>query len=142
MSGCCVISLAARSDSSDQAAATLHIQQLHGTIQLHPRTAACTVDVRIEAEAEARSSDSVQAAAGCIRRAASGAVVEEEFWRMDPAKLYAVFEHKLDIAQQVIDVQGAQLRKERHGGARKRTWAAIFAASAAGMDLSASSGDE
>ena len=110
MSGCCVISLAARSDSSDQAAATLHIQQLHGTIQLHPRTAACTVDVRIEAEAE--------------------------------AKLYAVFEHKLDIAQQVIDVQGAQLRKERHGGARKRTQAAIFAASAAGMDLSASSDDE
>ena len=69
MSRCCVISLAARSDSSDQAAATLHIQQLHGTIQLHPRTAACTVDVRIEAEAEARSSDSVQAAAGCIGRA-------------------------------------------------------------------------
>ena len=70
------------------------------------------------------------------------AVVEAEFWRMDPTKLYAVFEHKLDIAQQVIDVQGAQLRKERHGGAHKRTWAAIFAASAAGMDLSASSDDE
>ena len=42
---------------------------------------------------------------------------------------------ELDIAQQVIDMKGAQLRKERHRGACKRTQASIFAASAAGMDM-------
>ena len=48
----------------------------------------------------------------------------------DPAKLYCIAEHKKDIAEQVIKEKGMKLKKEPHGGARKRTAAAIEAARA------------
>ena len=58
------------------------------------------------------------------------------------AKLYTVRDLRAQARQQVIDEKGAQLPKERHGGARKRTNAAFFAALAAGMDINDSSIDD
>ena len=43
------------------------------------------------------------------------------------AKLYCIVEHKIDIAKQVIKEGGMKIKKEAHGGARKRTEAAIEA---------------
>ena len=58
------------------------------------------------------------------------AVILDEWNKMDPAKLYCIAEHKKDIAEQVIKEKGMKLKKEPHGGARKRTAAAIEAARA------------
>ena len=56
------------------------------------------------------------------------AVIEAEFWAMDPRTLYVIAEHKIDICKQIIDVGGDKLKKERHGGARKRSAEAFAAA--------------
>lgn len=55
-------------------------------------------------------------------------VIEEEFWKIDPVKLFVIFEHKVDIARQVIRAGGRKLKIEGHGGTRKRAKAAIVAA--------------
>ena len=39
--------------------------------------------------------------------------------KMDPAKLWVISEHKINIANQVIKEGGGKLKKEYHGGARK-----------------------
>ena len=49
---------------------------------------------------------------------------------IDPAKLYCIAEHKVDIAEQVKKAGGKKLKKEAHGGARRRTEAAIEASRA------------
>ena len=41
-----------------------------------------------------------------------------------------IVEHKLDIAKQINGIDGAKLKKEVHGGARKRTKDDIAAAKA------------
>ena len=56
------------------------------------------------------------------------AVIEECFWRIDPDVLYVIAEHKFDIAKQIKAIGGAKLKKEAHGGARKRTKDNIAAA--------------
>eukprot|EP01050_Picozoa_sp_SAG11_P000448 SAG11_NODE_13_length_26388_cov_67.360341_20_plen_326_part_00 len=56
------------------------------------------------------------------------AVVEAEFWAMDPHTLYVIAEHKIDICKHIVEAGGDQLKKERHGGARKRAAADIKAA--------------
>ena len=58
------------------------------------------------------------------------AVIEEEFYLIDPEVLYVIAEHKLDIAKQIKACGGARLLKEVHGGARKRTKDDIAAAKA------------
>ena len=62
-------------------------------------------------------------------------VVEEEFWKIPPEKIFSIFEHKVDIARQVITEGGMKLKKEVHGGARKRTVAAILAKRAPGCTV-------
>ena len=47
---------------------------------------------------------------------------------MDPAKLYSISEHQLDVAEEVKKRGGRHLLKMPHGGARKRTADAIEAA--------------
>ena len=66
-------------------------------------------------------------------------VIEEEFWLMDPEKLYTIFEHKVDIAKQIVHIGGGKILKEVHGGARKRTQIALAAkkAGATAADLAA-----
>ena len=54
-------------------------------------------------------------------------VIEEEFWAIPPEKIYSIFEHKIDICKQIIKEKGYKLKKECHGGARKRTRDAINA---------------
>jgi hypothetical protein len=58
------------------------------------------------------------------------AVIEEEFYLIDPEVLYVIAEHKLDIAKQIKACGGARLLKEVHGGACKRTKDDIAAAKA------------
>lgn len=67
--------------------------------------------------------------------------MEEEFWKIPPAKLFSIFEHKVDIAKQVIAEGGMKLKKECHGGARKRTIAAILAKRAPGCNVQAVDSD-
>jgi hypothetical protein len=55
-------------------------------------------------------------------------VIQDEWRKMDPAKLYSISEHKYDIAKQVIRAGGKPILKECHAGARKRTNDAIKAA--------------
>ena len=55
-------------------------------------------------------------------------IIEEEFWKLDPAKLYCISEHQIDIAKQVKRVGGRKLKIEAHGGARRRTAKDIEAA--------------
>jgi hypothetical protein len=55
-------------------------------------------------------------------------VIQDEWRKMDPAKLYSISEHKYDIAKQVICAGGKPILKECHAGARKRTNDAIKAA--------------
>ena len=57
-------------------------------------------------------------------------VIQDEWKKIDPAKLYCIAEHKVDIAEQVKKAGGKKLKKEAHGGARRRTEAAIKAAAA------------
>ena len=57
-------------------------------------------------------------------------VIQDEWDKIDPAKLSCIAEHKKDIAEQVIKEKGMKLKKEARGGARKRTAAAIEAARA------------
>ena len=64
----------------------------------------------------------------------ASATIEDEFWKIPPAKLYCIFEQKVDIARQVIREGGRKLKVECHGGARKRTEAAIAAAAPAASD--------
>ena len=47
-------------------------------------------------------------------------VIQEEWRNIDPAKLYSISEHKLDIANQVIRAKGKKIKVEDHGGARNR----------------------
>jgi hypothetical protein len=47
------------------------------------------------------------------------AVVQDEWKKMDPAKLWVISEHKINIARQVVAAEGKKLRKEAHSGARK-----------------------
>ena len=47
------------------------------------------------------------------------AVIEDEWKKMDPAKLWVISEHKINIANQVIAEGGGKLKKECHGGARR-----------------------
>ena len=47
------------------------------------------------------------------------AVILDEWNKMDPAKLWVISEHKINIANQVIKEGGGKLKKECHGGARK-----------------------
>ena len=63
------------------------------------------------------------------------AVIEEEFYLIDPEVLYVIAEHKLDIAKQIKACGGAWPMKEVHGGARKRTKDDIAAAKAVGRGL-------
>ena len=55
-------------------------------------------------------------------------VVQEEWANMDPAKLYSISEHQLDVAEEVKRRGGQHLLKQPHGGATKRTADAIEAA--------------
>eukprot|EP01047_Picozoa_sp_COSAG01_P069682 COSAG01_NODE_10374_length_2182_cov_2.667787_1_plen_95_part_00 len=66
------------------------------------------------------------------------AIIEDEFWKIPPAKLYCIFEHKVDIARQVIREGGRKLKIECHGGARKRTELAIAASAAAASESESS----
>lgn len=66
-------------------------------------------------------------------------VVEEEFWKLDPSLLYSIFEHKIDVAKEIIKVKGNMLGKQPHAAARKRTRLAIEAARG---DLESSSDEE
>jgi len=45
-------------------------------------------------------------------------VIQDEWDKIDPAKLYCIAEHKKDIAEQVKKAGGKKLKKEAHGGAR------------------------
>ena len=47
---------------------------------------------------------------------------------MDPAKLYSISEHQLDVAEEVKRRKGKHLLKQPHGGAGARTRDAIEAA--------------
>ena len=47
---------------------------------------------------------------------------------MDPAKLYSISEHQLDVAREVERRGGRHILKQPHGGARARTSADIEAA--------------
>ena len=49
---------------------------------------------------------------------------------LSPEDLYSIAEHKVDVAKAAVANNGGQLRKEPHGGARKRTKAVIEAARA------------
>ena len=60
-------------------------------------------------------------------------MIQEEWetgrtWTHDPAKLYSISEHQLDVAEEVKKRGGRHLLKMPHGGARKRTADAIEAA--------------
>ena len=66
-------------------------------------------------------------------------IIEGEFWKIPPSKIYCIFEHKVDIAKQVIREGGRKLKCESHGGARKRTELAIAAAAAAASESESSS---
>ena len=68
-------------------------------------------------------------------------VIEEEFWKIPPEKIFSIFEHKKDIAEQVIREKGFKLKKECHGGARKRTKAQILAKRAPGCTVPAVDSD-
>lgn len=57
-------------------------------------------------------------------------IIEEEFMNMDPAGLYSIAEHKVDICRQIVARNGKKVKKEDHGGARRRTRQAIAAAKA------------
>ena len=48
--------------------------------------------------------------------------------KIDPAKLYCINEHQMDIAKQVKRAGGRKLKIEAHGGARRRTAKDIEAA--------------
>ena len=48
--------------------------------------------------------------------------------KIDPAKLYCISEHQIDIAKQVKRAGGRKLKIEAHGGARRRTAKDIEAA--------------
>ena len=50
-------------------------------------------------------------------------VIEEEYWDMDPALLYSIFEHKTDVANKIVELKGQNLEKEPHAGAHEgRGW--------------------
>ena len=66
-------------------------------------------------------------------------MAEEEFWTLDPALIYSIFEHKIDIAKEIIKRKGNKMGKEPHAGARKRTKVAILAAQG---DMESSSDEE
>ena len=66
---------------------------------------------------------------------------EEEFWKIPPEKIFSIFEHKKDIAEQVIREKGFKLKKECHGGARKRTKTQILAKRAPGCTVPAVDSD-
>ena len=66
-------------------------------------------------------------------------VVEEEFWELDPALLHSIFEHKKDMAKEIIKQNGYHVKKEPHAGARRRTRKYIEANRG---DMSSSSDDE
>ena len=55
-------------------------------------------------------------------------VTKESFESFPPEKIYSIFEHKLDVAREIVKLGGAALREEPHDGARKRTREAILAA--------------
>ena len=56
-------------------------------------------------------------------------------------RLCAIFEHKKDIAEQVIREKGFKPKKECHGGARKRTKSQILAKRAPGCTVPAVDSD-
>ena len=58
-----------------------------------------------------------------------------------PEKIFSIFEHKKDIAEQVIREKGFKLKKECHGGARKRTKTQILAKRAPGCTVPAVDSD-
>ena len=58
------------------------------------------------------------------------AVIKEEWDNLDPEKLYSIAEHRLNVAQEVIDRKGQRILKEPHGGARKKTKRDLAAAAA------------
>ena len=66
-------------------------------------------------------------------------VVEEEFWELDPALLHSIFEHKKDMAKEIIKQNGYHVKKEPHAGARRRTRKYIEVNRG---DMSSSSDDE
>ena len=47
-------------------------------------------------------------------------VIEEHFRLIDLKVLYVIAEHKFDIAKQIKAIGVAKLKKEAHGGARRR----------------------
>jgi len=66
-------------------------------------------------------------------------VIEEEFWALDPALIYSIFEHKVDMAKEIIKKKGDKVTKEPHAGARKRTKLDVLNAQG---DVSSSSDEE
>ena len=55
-------------------------------------------------------------------------IIEDEFWKIDPAMLLSISEHELDVARKVIEREGRHLLKEPHAEARKRAEKRIAAA--------------
>ena len=47
-------------------------------------------------------------------------VIEKEFWAMEPAKLWTIFEHKKAVAEKIKQGGGAAMRKDPHSGCRKK----------------------
>ena len=38
-------------------------------------------------------------------------MAEEEFWALDPALIYSIFEHKVDMAKEIIKRKGDKMGK-------------------------------
>ena len=67
--------------------------------------------------------------------------IEEEFWKIDPALIYSIFEHKVDMAKEIVRLGGDKVKKQPHAGARRRTKLAVEKARG-DVQVSGSSSDE
>ena len=61
--------------------------------------------------------------------------------KLDPVSIYSIFEHKVDVAEEIIRLGGNALGQEPHAGARRRTAEAIEAARYKGNDVVSSDDD-